>query len=81
MGLATLSFKLTVVSMHVLSLTAPQHPKNAMTKTMLPTIMRSVGANSNESGITLLASLTLSLYRTPTMSSAKPASCNINIIN
>lgn len=61
--------------MHVLSLTAPQHPKKAITNTIDPTMIRSVGANSKLSGMASVASLRFSLYSTPIISSANPASC------
>lgn len=66
---------LTVVNMHVLSLTAPQHPKKAVMKTIEPTMMDSVGAIPISEGSAFIPSLKLILYMTPIIISANPASC------
>lgn len=64
---------LTVVNMHVLSLTAPQHPKKAVMNTMEPTIIDNVGARPKSVGNVFVTSLKLILYITPMMMSARPA--------
>lgn len=48
---------LTVVNMHGLSLTAPQHPQNAVTKTMAPMMMDKIGATPKLAGRASVASL------------------------
>lgn len=64
---------LTVVNIQVLSFTAPQHPKKAVTKTIAPIIMESIGASPNSDGSILEASLMLNLIRIPIITSANPA--------
>lgn len=59
--------------MQVLSLTAPQHPKNAVTKTTAPIIMERIGANPNSDGSILEASLMLNLIKIPIITNANPA--------
>lgn len=66
----------TVVNMHVLSLTAPQHPKKAVMKTTAPIIIDKIGANPNSDGNILDASLMLNLIKIPIITNAKPANCN-----
>lgn len=41
-----LNLLLTVIIMQWFSLTAPQHPKNATTKTITPTMISTIGAEA-----------------------------------
>lgn len=59
--------------MQVLSLTAPQHPKNAVTKTIAPIIMERIGASPNSDGSMLEASLMLNFIKIPIITNASPA--------
>lgn len=68
-----LDYLLTVVNIQVLSFTAPQHPKKAVTKTTAPIIIDSIGANPKSDGSILEASLMLNLIRIPIITSANPA--------
>lgn len=65
---------LTVVSMHGLSLTAPQHPKKAVMKITEPMTIDKIGAILKLSGITLVTSVMLSLNNIPTIINANPIS-------
>lgn len=58
--------------MQGLSLTAPQHPKKAVTKIIAPITIDKTGASSKLSGISLVASVMSSLNRIPMMISASP---------
>lgn len=63
----------TVVNMHVLSFTAPQHPKKAVTNTTAPIIIERIGASPNSDGNILEASLILNLIKIPITTNARPA--------
>lgn len=64
---------LTVVNIQVLSLTAPQHPRKAVMKTIAPIIIERIGASPNSDGNILVASLMLNFIKMPIITNAKPA--------
>lgn len=59
--------------MQVLSLTAPQHPRKAVTKTIAPIMIDRMGARPKSVGRIFVTSLTLNFINIPIIIKAKPA--------